>query len=226
MSKAPDAIRKYLTPLQSSDGVPLPRRGHHGSPLMSSPRRITTTHHPAFPAPSQTAAQARAGFQLPATDHYCHLLLHFNIPPLLSPWKSTSRFSSPAVSRSSPPPRWRSKMIDEGWPQPSLIYCYQHTYEAQDRARCRDGRTAPIELESPQRTEQVPYQVPKQRWLDQDCSAQGHAIVLLHFSGSRTISIARSAPRHSQTLYASTAARASNPAHTSPRCSPKAINKR
>lgn len=135
MSKAPDAIRKYLTPLQSSDGVPLPRRGHHGSPLMSSPRRITTTHHPAFPAPSQTAAQARAGFQLPASDHYCHLLLHFNIPPLLSPWKSTSRFSSPAVSRSSPPPRWRSKMIDEGWPQPSLIYCYQHTYEAQDRAK-------------------------------------------------------------------------------------------
>lgn len=33
------------------------------TPQMSPPRRITITCHPAFPAPSWTAAQARAGFQ-------------------------------------------------------------------------------------------------------------------------------------------------------------------
>ena len=186
MSKIPDATQAYLPPLQSSDDMPPPCRGHHRSlQTPSSPTRITITRRPAFLAPSQRAAQARAGFQLTVTHHYCHLLLHLPYPTTSLSLEINTLFQlPPTVSSWSPPPSWlRQKMTDKGWPQPSLAYCCRCTYEAQDRARCEHGHTVPIKLERPHRTEQVPYKVSKQCWLDQDGSAQGDAITPLHFSG-------------------------------------------
>lgn len=164
-------IRWHATPLQRTPQVsadPLFSQEDYHHPPSSLPSSITEwLHKPGLISDS---------LQQTTTVSFSFTSISL---PLLSPWKSMPRLSSPTVSFWSPPSQWRRKMIDKGWPQPSLVYCYWRTY----RPRCRDGHTAPIKLESPYRIEQVPYWVPKECWLDQDCSAQGDVITLLHFSG-------------------------------------------